>query len=257
MKGRRFLSLALAFALGLALAQGEALYGQYCAACHGAQGQGIPGAIPGLLDHPSLADEARFLRAVRQGIGAMPPLPHVAEAQAREILAYLRGLSGAPAEAPAPPPPALAAEGDAELGRALFLGQRRFQNGGAPCQACHTVAGLGFLGGGSLGQDLTRVAERLGGEAGLRAVLQNPTAWPVMREAYRDKPLTEAEAAALAAFFVQAAQETPRPPSLYLGRYLVAGLLFVGLLLLYQAVLWQLRPKSLAERIREQLRRRA
>jgi len=29
----------------------------------------------------------------------------------------------------------------------------------------------------------------------------------------------------------------------------------LGLLLLYQAILWQLRPKSLAERIQSQLRR--
>jgi hypothetical protein len=105
-----------------------------------------------------------------------------------------------------------------------------------------------------LGRDLTDAAQRLGGEAGLAALLQNP-AFPVMREAYRGKPLTQAEAAALAAFLVQVSQEVPRPPSLYLGRFLVTGLALLALLLLYQAVLWQLRPKSLAERIRGQLRR--
>jgi hypothetical protein len=76
-----------------------------------------------------------------------------------------------------------------------------------------------------------------------------------MREAYKGKPLTEAEAAALAAFLVQVSQETPRPSSLYLGRFLVAGVFLLGLLLIYQAAVWQLRPKSLAERIRSQLRR--
>jgi hypothetical protein len=76
-----------------------------------------------------------------------------------------------------------------------------------------------------------------------------------MREAYKGKPLTEVEAAALAAFLVQASKEVPRPASLYLGRFLVAGLVLLGLLLLYQAILWQLRPKSLAERIQSQLRR--
>jgi ubiquinol-cytochrome c reductase cytochrome c subunit len=146
-------------------------------------------------------------------------------------------------------------EGDPALGRALYLGQKPLQNGGAPCQACHTVAGVGFLGGGSLGKDLTEAAKRLGGEGGLSAILKNPTAWPVMREAYKDKPLTEAEAAALAAFLVQVSKEAPRPPSLYLGRFLVAGLVLFALLLFYQIILWQMRPKSLAERIRAQLRR--
>ena len=121
-------------------------------------------------------------------------------------------------------------------------------------RSCHTVAGVGFFGGGALGKDLTDAAKRLGGEAGLAALLENP-AFPVMREAYKGKPLTKEEAAALAAFLVQVSQEAPRPSSLYLGRFLVAGLVVLALLLLYQAVLWQLRPRSLAERIRAQLRR--
>ena len=105
-----------------------------------------------------------------------------------------------------------------------------------------------------MGKDLTDAAKQLGGEAGLAALLKNP-AFPVMREAYKDKPLTETEAAALAAFLVQVSKEAPRPPSLYLGRFLVAGLVLFALLLFYQLILWQMRPRSLAERIRAQLRR--
>ncbi len=264
MKGRRLVSLALVLALVPALAQdGKALYGGHCAACHGAEGQGIPGAIPPLAGNPRVQDEAYVVRVVREGLsgpvevngvtysGVMPPLPQVSEAEARAIAQYLKGLSGAQAEAKAP---ASQVRGDPALGRALYLGQKALRNGGAPCQACHTVVGVGFLGGGSMGKDLTDAAKRLGGEAGLTGLLQNP-AFPVMREAYRGKPLTKAEAAALAAFLVQVSQEVPRPASLYLGRYLVAGLVLLGLLLLYQAVLWQLRPKSLAERIQSQLRR--
>ncbi|GAA5335390.1 MULTISPECIES: c-type cytochrome [Thermus] len=260
---RRLYPLVLAFLLAPALAQeGKALYGQFCAGCHGAEAQGVPGAIPPLAGNPRALDETHVVQVVRQGLsgplevggvtynGVMPPMPQVSEAQARAIAQYLKGLSGAKPEGPAP----VATQGDPALGRALYLGQRPLQNGGAPCQACHTVAGLGFLGGGSLGKDLTDAAKRLGGEAGLTALLTNP-AFPVMREAYRGRPLTEAEAAALAAFLVQASEETPRPSSLYLGRFLVAGVFLLGLLLVYQAAVWQLRPKSLAERIRSQLRR--
>ncbi|BCZ88085.1 hypothetical protein TthTF19_22640 (plasmid) [Thermus thermophilus] len=260
---RRLLPLALAFLLGLSLAQdGKALYGTHCASCHGAEGQGIPGAIPPLAGNPRVQDEAYVVKAVREGLsgplevggvtynGVMPPLPQVSEAEARAIAQYLKGLGGAPAQAA----PAPQVQGDPALGRALYLGQKALKNGGAPCQACHTVAGVGFFGGGALGKDLTDAAKRLGGEVGLAALLENP-AFPVMREAYKGKPLTKEEATALAAFLVQVSQEAPRPSSLYLGRFLVAGLVVLALLLLYQAVLWQLRPRSLAERIRAQLRR--
>ncbi len=263
MTGKRMLSLALALLLGWTLAQeGKALYERHCAACHGPEGQGVPGAIPPLAGNPRASDEAYVLKVVREGLsgplevggttynGVMPPMPQVPEAAVRAIVQYLRGLGAAPAGTASPPQ----APGDAALGRALYLGQKALQNGGAPCQACHTVAGVGFLGGGSLGRDLTDAAKRLGGEAGLTALLQNP-AFPVMREAYKGKPLTAEEASALAAFLVQVSQEAPRPPSLYLGRFLVAGLVLLALLLLYQAILWQLRPRSLAERIRAQLRR--
>lgn len=263
MKGARLIPLALVLGLALALAQdGKALYGQHCASCHGAEGQGIPGAIPPLAGNPRVQDEAHVVKVVREGLsgplevggvtynGVMPPMPQVSEAEARAIARYLKGLGGAPAQAA----PAPQVQGDPALGRALYLGQKALKNGGAPCQACHTVAGVGFFGGGALGKDLTDAAKRLGGEAGLAALLENP-AFPVMREAYKGKPLTKEEAAALAAFLAQVSQEAPRPSSLYLGRFLVAGLLVLVLLLLYQAILWQQRPRSLAERIRAQLRR--
>jgi mono/diheme cytochrome c family protein len=263
MKGARLVPLALGLLLGLALAQdGKALYGQHCAACHGPQAQGVPGAIPPLAGNPRVKDEAHVLKVIKEGIygplevggttynGVMPPTPQVSEAEARAIALYLKSLSGGSQEAQAVPQ----VQGDPALGRTLYLGQRSLQNGGAPCQACHTVAKVGFLGGGSMGKDLTDAAKRLGGEAGLATLLKNP-AFPVMREAYKDKPLTETEAAALAAFLVQVSKEAPRPPSLYLGRFLVAGLVLFALLLFYQLILWQMRPRSLAERIRAQLRR--
>lgn len=44
--------VALALLLGVSLAQsGQALYGQYCASCHQANGQGLPGAFPPLGGH--------------------------------------------------------------------------------------------------------------------------------------------------------------------------------------------------------------
>ncbi len=47
MGKRKWAYAVLALGLGLALAQnGQALYGQHCATCHQANGQGLPGAFP-------------------------------------------------------------------------------------------------------------------------------------------------------------------------------------------------------------------
>ena len=54
-------------------------------------------------------------------------------------------------------------EADIERGRQIFRGEQRLANGGPPCLSCHTVEGLGGLGGGRLGPDLTKVYERLQG----------------------------------------------------------------------------------------------
>ncbi len=52
MGKRKWAYAILVLGLGLALAQsGQALYGQHCATCHQANGQGLPGAFPPLAGH--------------------------------------------------------------------------------------------------------------------------------------------------------------------------------------------------------------
>jgi len=100
-----------------------------------------------------------------------------------------------------------AAAGDAATGRALFTGATPLQNSGPACIACHSVAGVGALGGGSVGPDLTAVFTRYG-QTGLAAALANPP-FPAMQPLFRDHPLTPAEQADLVAYFQQAAQQHP------------------------------------------------
>lgn len=44
-------------------------------------------------------------------------------------------------------------QGDPNWGQRLFTGEQPFENGGPACIACHTAAGLGPLGGGTMGPD--------------------------------------------------------------------------------------------------------
>lgn len=265
------LLVVMAALLGLAMAaDGGQLYSQNCAGCHGANGQGISGVFPPLAGNPRVQDETYVVKVIRQGIGGplevggqtyngvMPPMPQISEADARAIAAYTKGLGGAPTAAtPAAPEPAAIPTNPAlaAKGRALFLGQARFQNGGAPCMACHTAGNFGPMGGGSLGRDLTDLHTRLGA-AGIQGVLTN-IAFPVMRESYKGKPLTSEEISALSDFFAQTAGKPANTNQMDMARMLLAGLMgFVGLFgLMY--VLWNNRRVGLAERIRTGIRRSA
>lgn len=138
--------------------------------------------------------------------------------------------------------------GDAAQGRDLFTGGEHFAHGGAPCISCHTVSGLGPLGGGSLGKDLTDLYKR-SGEAGTKAMLGG-LAFPVMREAYKNRPLTEQETADLTAYFKEVSVKEPVPASAY--STVLAGFGLGGAALLFLALLpgWTRQRSSLSARLR-------
>ena len=94
---------------------------------------------------------------------------------------------------------------DIELGRRLFRGETQLANGGPPCLSCHTVGGLGGLGGGRLGPDLTRVYERLQGRKNLASWLLAP-ATLTMQPVYAQANLTNEEILPLVAFLEEEAR---------------------------------------------------
>ncbi len=130
------------------------------------------------------------------------------------ILAYLETTaSGAAAQPSAPATEAASApavKGNPEIGKDLFTGVVRFQNGGPPCMACHSTSGIGALGGGQLGPDLTTVVARLGGPAGVDAfVAGTPT--PTMKAVWSPHPLTTEDRANVVSFLSGQAGLSQRP----------------------------------------------
>ncbi|AEB12580.1 c-type cytochrome [Marinithermus hydrothermalis] len=248
-----------AWSVAAAGADGEAVYAQQCAACHQATGEGVPGVFPPLKDNPRLADRAYLARVIQEGLsgpievngqtytGAMPPFANLGGAELEALLDYLQVRFGTASAPEAPSPASTLPEGDAARGRALFLGSARFTNGGAACVACHTAGQVGALGGGALGPDLSALYRRFG-EAGLSSALKTP-AFRVMRETYRDKPLTDAEVADLIAFFKAVDGAEPAPQA-GLARLWQLGLLGMGLLLAAMYAFWPRQRESLAERLR-------
>jgi mono/diheme cytochrome c family protein len=80
---------------------GERLFSQNCAACHGAQAVGTKQGPPLVhkIYEPSHHGDAAFVLAARNGskqhhwrFGDMPPQPQLTEAQVKAITAYVRAL---------------------------------------------------------------------------------------------------------------------------------------------------------------------
>jgi mono/diheme cytochrome c family protein len=216
---------------------GKEIFEKECAGCHTIGGgdsggpdlKGIAGKRPAewleriILEPDKLtADKDPVQLALVKKYGGEMPNLGVSRKDARKVVAYLQSLSpAAPAATPAPATqaakttagaaPGTVSSGEPEtksvetavtpelvaLGRSLFTGSKPFANGGAPCSACH---GFGYSGitGGTLAVDLSKRIEAVG-EQGLRGMLKSLN-FPIMRNIYASRPLTEEETTALVAF---------------------------------------------------------
>ncbi|NUP99724.1 MAG: cytochrome c [Armatimonadetes bacterium] len=132
---------------------------------------------------------------------------------------------------------------DVARGRARFSGETKLKNGGPPCLSCHTMTGLGGLGGGRLGPDLTKVYERIPGRKALAAWLQSP-ATPTMQGLFKNRPLDSAEILPLVALFEAAAQRPGRSDQVATLIFFLLGLGgAVGMLLAFDGI-WRRRFRS-------------
>lgn len=146
-----------------------------------------------------------------------------------------KGAAAAPAPAPALPP------GDAEVGREIFVGAVKLHNGGPPCMSCHSISGIGALGGGTLGPDLTNVYKDMGGTAGIASFLTSvPT--PTMNAVWSKHPLTPQEIANLAAFIKEGAV-AQRPVGI-LAQLIVLAVIVAIILVIIAAAYWRRRLRG-------------
>lgn len=83
--------------------------------------------------------------------------------------------------------------GSYEEGKMLYFGQKSLENGGMSCISCHQSGSPE-----GLGPDLSRITEKYKGRALVSACKQAP--FKVMQAAYRNHPITEAEALNLAKY---------------------------------------------------------
>jgi hypothetical protein len=144
-------------------------------------------------------------------------------------LAWAAAAGAAPSEPAAAPP---APRADPVRGEGLYVGTVRFENGGAPCLACHGVAGHGLARAASFGPDLT-AAHASFGEDGLESALAD-VPFPSMQPLYNAHAISAGERRDLIAFLAQATQR--QPPQLGAGFVLGVAAAAAGFLLLFAAL---------------------
>jgi len=180
----------------------------------------------------------------------MPTIPGMTRQMAESLLNFITAESKkGSAAAPASPAQGVQLVAQAQRdpgqgitlrGEALFVGEAQFQNGGPPCASCHSIAGLPFPNGGTLGPDLTSVYHKLGLQ-GMQIAIKT-LYFPVMDSIYDRHPLTLDEQADLIAFFREASTQ-PKPRWNTQIIVLIAFGSFLILLLLTR-YLWRNRLKS-------------
>jgi cytochrome c2 len=246
---------AVANAAGADAEAGKQVFQEKCTACHtigngplvGPDLKGVTGRHPHeWLEQWIAAPDAMLAKKDPDATNLLHqyhdvPMPNLglSSSDVTAVIAFLETATAqpsAPATASAP-----AVQGDPETGKDFFTGVTRYANGGPPCMACHSVGGIGALGGGQLGPDLTGVAARYGGAAGLNAFIAG-TPTPTMKAVWSSHPLTTEERANVVAFLGQAGV-SQRPAE---AIWQLAGLALLGLVVLLVAasLRWQNRLRN-------------
>lgn len=234
--------------------EGQQIFESQCTGCHTIGGGPMTGPdLEGVGDRQTsdwlatwIADpqavvdsgDAHATQMVDQ-YGSVMPNMGLSSEQVSAVVDYLGGTSGGTGSSPSSQSPSPVPQGDPLIGKELFIGDVRFQNGGPACIACHSAGGIGSLGGGKLGPNLSTTFQK-SGPAGTRAVLTS-LPFPTMKAVWSDHPITPQEQENLVAFL----QTSLAQRSASAVDDLVAVVLqFAGLLFLLTALLFLRRLTS-------------
>lgn len=164
--------------------------------------------------------------------GVLPITAGAADTQSSAVSqAASETQQAAPAEAGLP-------VGDSNTGKALFTGEKTFQNGGPACISCHS-AGVGELGGGLLGPNLSKVYADPAKQALLNIAWVNSPGIPVMGPVFSAKNITEAEMVNLKAFFKTMSERelAPAPTNTFV---IIGFIAFIGIMIFF-SIIWSKR----------------
>ena len=247
----------LAFPSALAWGQGDEAAGKelfmnQCSVCHGADASGKTAMAKSLgatiqdfrsKQVQSLTD-LDIRRVITEGKGIMPPLGDLGTGNFTNLIAYIRSFSANQAEE-------FVAQGSPQRGEQLFTGEVHFRNRGPACISCHTIAGLSFHDGGTLGPDLTHAYAKLG-PRGTEAAMQT-LYFGVMTPIYSEHPVVPQEQADLIALLMQS---EAKPQTKWSTQILILiAFLLGGVFVALTGFLWRDRVRSVRRALVDKARR--
>jgi mono/diheme cytochrome c family protein len=237
------LILLLTTSMTVGADEGKALFAKECADCHSigggdSGGPDLQGVVEKrqadwllrvIVEPDKLSAEKDPLQAeLVEKSGYEMPNVGISADDARKIIAYLAVAGGAGATTSAP----VAAQAETMVtpeliaqGKALLTGRTKLANGGAPCLSCHPFTYPGLFGGNLSTADLSASYQRMG-DTGMKGALK-ALKFPTMKKIYADRPLTDAEVAALMAIFKDSVAQKGKSSSFFVA----GGALFVLLIL--------------------------
>lgn len=131
--------------------------------------------------------------------------------------------------------------GNVESGKEYFTGVKRFANGGPPCMGCHSVGGIGALGGGALGPDLSRMPEKA--IIGILSAKKLPPAMdPIFNPTTGKSPILPNEVADVAAFI--GSTSTAERPATATGTLFAISLVVAAVLVVLGHMMWRNRANG-------------
>jgi mono/diheme cytochrome c family protein len=240
-----------------------------CAMCHAIGGP--PGDAPDLKDITKRRDRAWLLRfildpeaaakvdadaaaLVKHFDNVMPSTDGATPEIIEALLRYIDAQSPAPSVAPVPAVRTVTAS-DIATGRDLYEARRPLAQRGPSCVSCHRLESVGGWGGGTLGPDLTRTSQRLGGARSVSTWLANPPT-RVMRAVFRKQPLAGDEAFAIAAMLDDASRQSAGAAQSRTLPFVATGAAAALLALMAMALIWAQRLRSVRRPLVDAVRRR-
>jgi mono/diheme cytochrome c family protein len=233
-------------------AAGKGLFMNQCSVCHGADASGktamaksLGATIPDFRSKQvqSLTDQD-IRRVITKGKGIMPPLGDLGAGNFTNLVAYIRSFSAEQVEESV-------AQGFPQRGEQLFTGEVHFRNRGPACISCHTIAGLSFHDGGTLGPDLTHAYAKLG-PRGTEAAMQT-LYFGVMTPIYSEHPVVPQEQADLIALLKQSEAKPQTKWSTQI--FILIAFLLGGVFVALTGFLWRDRVRSVRRALVDKARR--
>ncbi len=202
--------------------EGIQLYTDKCARCHQDDGLGLPDKYPPIAGNPGATDLAYVIDIVTNGLSGkeilgvaydleMPGFGKrltAAEIQSVSEYAVELAISG---PSTTPPPTKPIGEGTAEIGNNIFRGTTLLAGGGVACIACHSAGEYDRIGGPGLARDLNGIVDEFG-RSGFIDSITDPVV-DQMIAVFAEHPITDQEAADLAAFLETTSTDTTQGSS--------------------------------------------